>query len=426
MPKCLNDATKTYTGKEENPKGLGYSASGEKVGTIMKGLDGNDYIVKETKTCFKWELVKDNAETAPKPTKKEKTTTEEKPKKEVKTPKKKSAKDEKASEEKNTSDEETISENKEESEEPAKKEKDSTEPGSLEEFNQSFCEADSYQKLFDLFNNGKPEFVKKYKGDIVKFFFDYLIKLKDNEQLKDCFFKNVYSPVVSEEPIPEKDETGMESKFGGEKPFFMKGESWPEYETDSGEKRPYDFVCQYIDPTEKKDILVRVFLPLSDSDAMTDLRVPALILRIPFVKANRDKQIVIERPNAKKGSKYIEEDYTKFPAYTIEAFKKSTEIQQFWYLVKRFGLPTFSENARVHNSFVSGYSELQEKYFPSDGIKINGTRVFCAEHEVVVEENILQLSCSDYFNFEFGNNGIAHFNYDSHNNSHYVTWDSEE
>ncbi len=420
MPKCLNDATKTYTGKEENPKGLGYSASGEKVGTIMKGLDGNDYIVKETKTCFKWELVKDEKDAAPKPTKKEKTATEEKPKKEVKTPKKK------ATDEKKDDAEENTSEKEEESEAPSEKKENPKEPGSIEEFNQSFCEADSYQKLFDLFNNGKPEFVKKYKGDVVKFFYDYLVKLKDNVLLKDCFFKNVYSPDVLETPIPEEEETGMEEKFGGEKPFFMKGETWPEYETDCGEKRPYDFVCQYKDPNEKKDVLVRVFLPLSDSDAMTDLKVPALILRIPFVKANRDKQIVIERPNARKGSKYIEEDYTKFPAYAIEGFKKSTEIQQFWYLLKRFGLPTFSENARVHNSFVSGYSELQEKYFPSDGIKINGTRVFCQDREIVFEENILQLSCSDYFNFEFGNNGIAHFNYDTNTNSHYVTWDSDE
>ena len=54
MPKCINDSTKSYTGKEPSPKGLGRCASAEEVGTVMVGKDGANWIVSQTKTCKKW------------------------------------------------------------------------------------------------------------------------------------------------------------------------------------------------------------------------------------------------------------------------------------------------------------------------------------------------------------------------------------
>lgn len=47
MPKCLNDPSKNYKRNEPSPKGLGYCAHAEKVGSKMKGKDGNQWIVKE-------------------------------------------------------------------------------------------------------------------------------------------------------------------------------------------------------------------------------------------------------------------------------------------------------------------------------------------------------------------------------------------
>ena len=49
MPRCKNANTGTYKGTEPSPKGLGYCARGEKIGKKKKGLDGNMWIVKETK-----------------------------------------------------------------------------------------------------------------------------------------------------------------------------------------------------------------------------------------------------------------------------------------------------------------------------------------------------------------------------------------
>ena len=57
MPFCKNNPKRTYTGKEPSPKGLGYCASGEKEGKVMKGKDGNLWI----KTNGKW-IKKDNNE----------------------------------------------------------------------------------------------------------------------------------------------------------------------------------------------------------------------------------------------------------------------------------------------------------------------------------------------------------------------------
>lgn len=58
MPICKNNPKKHYTGDEPSPKGLGYCASSEKEGKIMKGRDGNLWI----KSGGKWIKYKNNEE----------------------------------------------------------------------------------------------------------------------------------------------------------------------------------------------------------------------------------------------------------------------------------------------------------------------------------------------------------------------------
>jgi len=53
MPKCQNFDTGTYKGIEPSPKGLGLCARGENIGHRIKGLDGNIWEVKATKTGTK-------------------------------------------------------------------------------------------------------------------------------------------------------------------------------------------------------------------------------------------------------------------------------------------------------------------------------------------------------------------------------------
>ncbi len=55
MPPCKNDPKSSYKGDEPSPKGLGYCAHSEKVGTIKKGKDGHSWIIQETsKKVRRW------------------------------------------------------------------------------------------------------------------------------------------------------------------------------------------------------------------------------------------------------------------------------------------------------------------------------------------------------------------------------------
>lgn len=48
MPKCIDDPSRSYKGTEPSPKGLGYCAHTQSVGTSKIGNDGNIWIVKTT------------------------------------------------------------------------------------------------------------------------------------------------------------------------------------------------------------------------------------------------------------------------------------------------------------------------------------------------------------------------------------------
>ena len=53
MPQCKNDPSRYYSGDEPSPKGKGYCAHGENIGTKKNGKDGNKWIVTKTKNGVK-------------------------------------------------------------------------------------------------------------------------------------------------------------------------------------------------------------------------------------------------------------------------------------------------------------------------------------------------------------------------------------
>jgi len=53
MPYCKNDPKKTYKGDEPSPKGLGYCAHSENIGSIKNGKDGNKWIISITSKGIK-------------------------------------------------------------------------------------------------------------------------------------------------------------------------------------------------------------------------------------------------------------------------------------------------------------------------------------------------------------------------------------
>ena len=54
MQKCKNDPERTYKGNEPSPKGLGYCAHAEKLGSKKKGNDGNIWIVNTVNGSKRW------------------------------------------------------------------------------------------------------------------------------------------------------------------------------------------------------------------------------------------------------------------------------------------------------------------------------------------------------------------------------------
>lgn len=54
MPKCRNDEAKYYKGTEPSPKGNGWCAHAERIGTRKRGRDGNMWTIKKVNKSKRW------------------------------------------------------------------------------------------------------------------------------------------------------------------------------------------------------------------------------------------------------------------------------------------------------------------------------------------------------------------------------------
>jgi hypothetical protein len=273
MPKCSNDETKSYTGNEPTPKGLGFSASVEELGKIMVGLDGSDWIVTQTKTCKKWVKVKN----------------------------------------------ETTSK------------KRSTKP--------------------------------KTKKDSLDF---------DNME-EDCY-TYTYLPDVDENELI--DETGLEEKFGGSKPFFIEGETWPLFNEDSN----MYFLCQFKDPRKEDNILFRVFSTIEEDeeDTKEDLQEKDYaifkILPIELSEENLKKQIFLNPPLFKN----------EYKSYQIKRWNPLKELRHVSYIINKYSL-------KFEEKYFNEY--FTSKYLPSKETKLGGTHILMGTlGNILGEDNFLQLN----------------------------------
>jgi hypothetical protein len=273
MPKCTNDATKTYTGTETSPKGLGLSASGEEANKILLGKDKKLWIVKESvKQVKRWTR-----------------------------------------------------------------------------FNIDF------NNLLTL---------------------DYRI---------------AYFPCVSNEII--EDENGKEQKFGGKKPFFIKGEKWP-LDNDT----PMTFFCQFIDPRSDKNpnMLYRVFLPIDSDDMLENY----WISKIELNDVNLKNQIIIEKPISDK-------ELTTFDGYIIKKYQTKCELYHYDYYKKKFNIPDIKYDQDI---LFDSYCE--SKYFPCSSVKIGGTPQSTQHNESVEKYDLIQLTDCNFLPYGWGDCGIGHINED--------------
>jgi len=273
MPKCINDTTKSFKGDEQSPKGLGYSASAEEVGTVMAGNDGNNWRVIQTKTCKRWVRI-------------------------------------------------------------------------------------------NVGNN-----IKKKRIDF--------------NNLDENYYIYSYTPIISNEIINE--ENGLEEKFGGTKPFFIEGESWPHVDN-----QPMKLVCQFKNPEKKDNILIRVFSDI-DEDYQNDDPV-FKIIKIELNQENLKKQVFLSPPSF----------FKEYKPYEIKGWTPVKELKSLPYIMNKFGYDKIP--CKYHTNY------YDSDYLPSDKLKFGGTSMYCQYSSGGQEEsnNFLQFSKTAYFPHEWGDAGIAH------------------
>ena len=273
MPKCINDSTKSYKGNEPSPKGLGYSASSEEEGKILKGLDGSYWSVKQTAKCKRW----------------------------------------------------------------------------------------------------------------VKY------KIENFDNLPDEFYHNGYFPETKE--IKPENETGLENKFGGSKPFFIEGEVWPTYKS-----VPMIFFCQFRDPRTENNILYRVFFPF-DCDKLDeyDYTDPedGYISKIELTNENLKKQIIIKKPTCNLVK------LTNFKPFIINNWKTEKELKHYNLIKRELNI---SNDQEKKLSLYDLYFDNQ--FVPSSSVKIGGTPMYCQSS--TSEINFFQLTDCKWMDYGWGDSGIAH------------------
>jgi len=290
MPTCTNNPSKTYSGNEKSPLGLGYHASSEPINKMMIGKDGDLYIIKKNKT------------------------------------------------------------------------------------------------------NDDKRWIKIHELS------EYLTELDDS------FYNTAYKPKVKK---MEEEETGLEEKFGGNRPFFVKGEKWPS----KGEYH-MTFFGQLKDPRKDNNILYRIFVMLDDQDICEDY----WITKIELNDENKKKQVIIEKPKYPEGfwDKYSNE--YKFKPYLISSWETFKDIKSLETIREIFKVPAY--NYGGNNTLYNMLSEAFYENGPEPGVKVGGTPLSTQDQESVQSYDFLQLEETSYLPYMWGDAGIAHVSEDCE-----FTWD---
>lgn len=208
-------------------------------------------------------------------------------------------------------------------------------------------------------------------------------KLDFDNLSKNCYV-DVFFPQV-ELLETDKEEIGIEDKFGGNKPFFIEGEKWPL----NNEGIPMTFICQFINPLNKsKKELIRIFLPLND-ESLCDFE--CHITKINLNLKNLKNQIIIENKEVK----------TSYPTYLIKKWNKNKELKSFEFFCNKFNLDETS-------SLLDDYY-YKSIYVPSTDNKVGGTPTFCQYyHNIESKKHLIQIAESEVIPYSFGDCGITH------------------
>lgn len=223
----------------------------------------------------------------------------------------------------------------------------------------------------------------------------------DFDNLSEEFYTKAYIPTTTQ--IKFEEETGLEEKFGGSKPFFMKGESWPIDPSNI----PMKFFCQFKDQEKSDNYLYRIFLA---TDNEKDEFVQNYFMdKIELNDKNIENQIIIVKPKIlesieKNYDDNIEDIHKNFKPYKITNWKISKELKSYEYILGQFNI---NKNIDSDDKYWDKY--FDSKYTPSFGIKLRGTPTY-TQYTRNIEENpkLLQITESEELPYRWGDCGIAH------------------
>ena len=196
------------------------------------------------------------------------------------------------------------------------------------------------------------------------------------------------------------NETGLESKFGGNVPFFIKGETWPMYND-----IPMVFFCQFQDPRKKDNKLYRVFFPI-DNEQLDDFMDAECINHVSVIELNEQNianKIICEKPKDESGeSLYL----TTFPPYKILSWNESKELKSYETVIEKLNISSKCKSLKEYS-----YDEYAlNEYAPSFDVKIGGTPTYCQSNRATDDKNpsLLQLTDCKEMPYGWGDSGIAH------------------
>lgn len=249
------------------------------------------------------------------------------------------------------------------------------------------------------------------------------------EIFDDSYFNTVYFPQIKK----IDRETGIEEKFGGRKPFFKKGESWPI----TNYNDPLVFICQFKDPRKNNNNLIRVFLDkeLMEWEELEDYNGFPIYKGKPYItkinldryQDNQDKTITFPETYIEEETLRIFENQRKFkinletknqirkelereyimPCHKITSWKKDKELKYY----EEIYLKLYGKSNSVNSINEELYHKYEKsKFAPSVGIKVGGTPQATQDEEIVKDFQLLQLSQTTYAPFEWADGGIAHIN----------------
>ncbi len=215
----------------------------------------------------------------------------------------------------------------------------------------------------------------------------------DNMSIEDM--NEVYFPVVSKDII--KKESGLEEKFGGNVPFFIKGEKWPLVND-----VPMTFFCQIKDPREKNtNFIYRIFIGIDYPGFYEE----CWVSKIELNEENLKNQIFIDKPECDLSKTEMGEINT-FDPYLINSWNKDYELKQLDYYKEKFNIEELNYEDVNFNAY------YDSKKSPNTKVKVGGTPASTQDENTVQEYNLLQLTDCKWLPYMWGDCGIGHISND--------------